>query len=150
MVDEPAEGSFIQEQLALEALPASQICGGTTTFMQALPVAVKQFGPLVQVFTSVFSLAKAALTCLYSHKGVSSWDTLAQLAHHALSAFQNLPQGPEGPVALDNELKEQLLEVDLKFSPEIQPSVALLFQMGTERVRSGTLQMLTCISLDFQ
>ena len=82
----------------------------------ALAEAVKQLGPLVQVFTSVPLLAEAALTCLYRHKGVSSWDTLAQLAHHALLALQDLPQGLEGPATLETQLKEQLLEVIVNFT----------------------------------
>lgn len=67
---------------------------------------------LMQVFPSLLVLGNAALTCLYSHKGVSSWETMHQVAHYALAALRSEHQQSDESVASADALTDQLLEVE--------------------------------------
>lgn len=49
----------------------------------------------MQVFTSKLALASAAVTCVNSHQGLTSWDVLAQSVEHALKAVEAYPSDPE-------------------------------------------------------
>lgn len=73
----------------------------------------------LQVFASQVVLCKAALSCLYSHQGVSSWDALSELAAHAISAIRLVPSfgDPDPTMSLqETEASQtrQMLAEDLR------------------------------------
>lgn len=85
-------------------------CGVLLTCMISHQQRMNSFD-LMQVFPSVLVLGKAALTCLYSHKGVSSWETMHQVAHYALAALRSVHQQSQESMASADLLIDQLLEV---------------------------------------